>query len=252
MQRRLIIYRWFLVTWLVWSCGLSMYARTDALFGTGNREIQTSSWGYAPVYCTSPQKVPNGCFTEFSSSATVRSYGTPLLGWSSSSRSYAPAFSDNVYPAFHFQSTSLHVTRVSNIPAGISLQQRPRKTPSPWDEEPDDDPIGVVPNPAPLGEPLMMLVLALLYVICISLRRLFYGKIVQKNSKKANLFTFFCRNICVCQKKAVLLHPLFERRTKTAGWMSDLVNGLQNRLERFDSATGLQKKVTPKRVTFFF
>ena len=34
--------------------------------------------------------------------------------------------------------------------------------------------------------------------------------------------------------------------------MSDLVNGLQNRLERFDSATGLQKKVTPKRVTFFF
>ena len=26
----------------------------------------------------------------------------------------------------------------------------------------------------------------------------------------------------------------------TAGWMSDLVSGLQNRLERFDSATGLQ------------
>ena len=31
--------------------------------------------------------------------------------------------------------------------------------------------------------------------------------------------------------------PAFE---KTAGWMSDLVSGLQNRLERFDSATGLQ------------
>ena len=26
-----------------------------------------------------------------------------------------------------------------------------------------------------------------------------------------------------------------------AGWMSDLVSGLQNRLERFDSATGLQE-----------
>ena len=26
-----------------------------------------------------------------------------------------------------------------------------------------------------------------------------------------------------------------------AGWMSDLVNGLQNRLERFDSATGLRE-----------
>ena len=27
-----------------------------------------------------------------------------------------------------------------------------------------------------------------------------------------------------------------------AGWMSDLVSGLQNRIERFDSATGLQKE----------
>ena len=26
----------------------------------------------------------------------------------------------------------------------------------------------------------------------------------------------------------------------TAGWMSDLVSGLQKRLERFDSATGIQ------------
>ena len=26
-----------------------------------------------------------------------------------------------------------------------------------------------------------------------------------------------------------------------AGWMSDLVSGLQNRLERFDSATGLEE-----------
>ena len=29
-------------------------------------------------------------------------------------------------------------------------------------------------------------------------------------------------------------------RTRPAGWMSDLVSGLQNRIERFDSATGLQ------------
>ena len=36
-----------------------------------------------------------------------------------------------------------------------------------------------------------------------------------------------------------------------AGWMSDLVSGLQNRLERFDSATGLQK-VTPRKSDFFY
>ena len=39
------------------------------------------------------------------------------------------------------------------------------------------------------------------------------------------------------------MHPLL---TKTAGWMSDLVSGLQNRLERFDSATGLQKSHSSK------
>ena len=27
----------------------------------------------------------------------------------------------------------------------------------------------------------------------------------------------------------------------SAGWMSDLVSGLQNRIERFDSATGLRE-----------
>jgi len=51
-------------------------------------------------------------------------------------------------------------------------------------------------------------------------------------------------NICVYRKKAVLLHPLSEKKWSRlrapAGWMSDLVSGLQNRLERFDSATGLQ------------
>ena len=40
--------------------------------------------------------------------------------------------------------------------------------------------------------------------------------------------------------------PAFEKKVlrskNTAGWMSDLVNGLQNRLERFDSATGLTEK----------
>ena len=37
-------------------------------------------------------------------------------------------------------------------------------------------------------------------------------------------------------KKSSTFAPAFN---KTAGWMSDLVSGLQNRLERFDSATGL-------------
>ena len=35
-----------------------------------------------------------------------------------------------------------------------------------------------------------------------------------------------------------------------AGWMSDLVSGLQNRIERFDSATGLQA-ATRWRLCFY-
>ena len=37
----------------------------------------------------------------------------------------------------------------------------------------------------------------------------------------------------------------------SAGWMSDLVSGLQNRSERFDSATGLSEKVTLQGSDFF-
>ena len=47
------------------------------------------------------------------------------------------------------------------------------------------------------------------------------------------------KNICICQKNVVPLSPLSDKRERMAGWMSDLVGGLQNRIERFDSATGL-------------
>ncbi len=36
---------------------------------------------------------------------------------------------------------------------------------------------------------------------------------MQKNHDK---FAFFFKNICICQKKAVLLHPLSSRATKFA------------------------------------
>ena len=47
------------------------------------------------------------------------------------------------------------------------------------------------------------------------------------------------RNYLHNSKKSSTFAPAFEIM---AGWMSDLVNGLQNRLERFDSATGLTEK----------
>ncbi len=42
-------------------------------------------------------------------------------------------------------------------------------------------------------------------------------------------------------KKNTTFAVAFRKRHQCwAGWMSDLVGGLQNRIERFDSATGLQ------------
>ena len=42
-------------------------------------------------------------------------------------------------------------------------------------------------------------------------------------------------------KKSSTFVVAFRKRHQCwAGWMSDLVGGLQNRIERFDSATGLQ------------
>ena len=60
-------------------------------------------------------------------------------------------------------------------------------------------------------------------------------------------FFIFLRKYLRMSEKSSTFAPAF---VKTAGWMSDLVSGLQNRLERFDSATGLQKKSLFERVTF--
>ena len=48
--------------------------------------------------------------------------------------------------------------------------------------------------------------------------------------------TFFVQIFAYVKKK----YYLCTRFANLAGWMSDLVSGLQNRIERFDSATGLQ------------
>ena len=53
----------------------------------------------------------------------------------------------------------------------------------------------------------------------------------KKAKKNAQIFAYFKKKQYFCTRFA-----------KTAGWMSDLVSGLQNRLERFDSATGLSSR----------
>jgi len=57
--------------------------------------------------------------------------------------------------------------------------------------------------------------------------------------KNAQIFAYVKKKYYLCTRFA-----------NPAGWMSDLVSGLQNRTERFDSATGLSEKSLFEGVTF--
>lgn len=86
-----------------------------------------------------------------------------------------PVMSNELYPEYHFQSTSTYVPVVGKTTYTTTetynpfQASRPRRA-NPWDDEPDDDdensdPLGQVPDPAPLGSPLVLLVLAMLYLL---------------------------------------------------------------------------------------
>lgn len=91
----------------------------------------------------------------------------------------APAYT-NVYhtavtPSYQFRSTSVYSSSFSNdnstfVPladdpyASPGPRKGPRKS-SPWDEDPEKggNELGVVDDPTPIGEPLVLLLLAALY-----------------------------------------------------------------------------------------
>ena len=64
-----------------------------------------------------------------------------------------------------------------------------------------------------------------------------------KNKKKAIAARKNQKNIWSNKKIVVPLHPQTEKRYKLVPWMSGLVNGLQNRLRRFESARHLHSNV---------
>ncbi|MBO7458835.1 MAG: hypothetical protein J6T80_06245 [Paludibacteraceae bacterium] len=108
-----------------------------------DESLPSASWGYKPLYTTSQSK-PN-----------VRGYGSVV----------GSKLSGDNYPTYRFRSTSPYSSKVNNTSFGIPLPQGPYKSSS-WNwDEPDDDPIGVVPDPAPIGEPAILIVLAAIYLI---------------------------------------------------------------------------------------
>lgn len=74
-----------------------------------------------------------------------------------------PVMSEDVRPNYQFQSTSAYATasgRSTMTPVSSpAYASRPRRTN--WDDPEDEDALGVL---APVGEPLVLLVLAMLYL----------------------------------------------------------------------------------------
>lgn len=89
-----------------------------------------------------------------------------------------PVLSNERYPEYRFQSTSTlrpivgqtsYMASESYNPFQASSPKRVRKS-SPWDDDPDDEdennhPLGEVDNPLPIGEPFVLLLLALVYAL---------------------------------------------------------------------------------------
>ena len=111
---------------------------------------------------------------------------TASYGYTITTGSTAPAYT-NVYanptsPTYQFRSTSVYYSSFRDnstfVPladdpyAGNGQRKGPRRS-SPWDEDPETgggNEIGVVDDPVPVGEPLIMLLLALLYMVSRTLR----------------------------------------------------------------------------------
>ena len=84
-------------------------------------------------------------------------------------------FSDDVQPSYNFRSTSSYspiVGTTSYMSDGSGPISSPRRARTSWGKpSDDDDPMGTIKN-TPIGEPLVLLFMALGYVMYIRLRRM--------------------------------------------------------------------------------
>lgn len=95
---------------------------------------------------------------------------TPPQSWQRT-----PVMSEDVRPAYEFRSTSSYMAttgRGSTVLTGTAYSSRPRRentNPSPFDEDPSGQGVGNVDTP--VGSPMVLLVLAMVYGLIMGWRR---------------------------------------------------------------------------------
>ena len=151
MLKRLGIYKWLVALWLIMGYSAPAHAwadRPSAQMQTQvQAQIQSPSRVYSSPYRTTPRY--------------VGSYSTVV----------ASPFGSTA-PKYQFRSTSSYTaivsktntfTPIADAPYSSVAQSGPRK--GPWDPPSDDDnPIGVVDDPAPIGDTPWLIMLALMAI----------------------------------------------------------------------------------------
>lgn len=149
MVRRVLTYSLALAAWLILGCSLHVHAQTTA---------QPTTWS-----STSSYRMNNQSFSSYQQpQPSSRSY-TPACR---SISAYDPNFGQGANLSTYFQSTTADDLLSPSSPHGNS-----RRSGWGWSDPSDDDlPTGVVANPTPVGEPLILLAIALLYIVCLNVR----------------------------------------------------------------------------------
>lgn len=106
-----------------------------------------------------------------SSASFGQTYGVTYRGGSSSHRVVCTTAQTNTSPAYQFKSTSAYTSGIGSAyapqlsePFAASAPNRLRKE-GLGDPSDDDNGVGEIPDPAPVGEPFVLLLLAGLFVL---------------------------------------------------------------------------------------
>lgn len=166
MLKRYILYRCIIAVLIV--CGNCYTVSTAFAYEPG---AQPDSWTYRQSYgkgATSSSHVRSSSAGYQVASDVPNATSSTYRSSSVYGSAFNTTFSEDVGTDYSFRSTSC-LAPVDNTPAYSAPQSRPRREWS-W-SEPTDNPIGTVTNPTPVGEPLILLVMASLYVALLILRR---------------------------------------------------------------------------------
>ena len=131
---------------------------TQSVASAATYTPQYASWGYRPLYSTATTQ------TKVVGSGFGHASATTYQGIYSTANAAVVATSS---PTYSFRSTSVYIPAARGVGQPVILADNtPRR--SAWDDPgEEDDPTGVVPDPAPLGDApwLLLLLLVAGYVL---------------------------------------------------------------------------------------